>query len=126
MVAIRQFRLIVDGNATVNRMIHDDELYRAATIDLLSTLAQIDDNGCAVIKELTKTQMALVEDSLKRELKVSKKELAATHLVKLIIDESVCVLCVGGWLGGYKTIVCVPISVCDFNVHVCVFREGRA
>ena len=28
-----------------------------ATIDLLSTLAQIEDDGCAAIKELTQTQM---------------------------------------------------------------------
>ena len=86
MDAIRQFRLIVDGNANVIRMAYDDEVYRTATIDLLSNLARIDDDGCAVIKELTKTQMALVENFIKHELKVSKKELGATHLAKHTID----------------------------------------
>ena len=39
-----------------------------------------------VIKELTKTQMALVENFFNRELKASKKELGATHLAKHTID----------------------------------------
>ena len=84
--AIRQFRLIVDGNANIIRMAYDDEVYRTTIIDLLSNLARIDDDGCAAIKELTKTQMALVEDFLEHELKVSKKELGATHLAKHTID----------------------------------------
>ena len=82
MDAIRQFRFIVDGNAKVIRMAYGDEVYRTATIDLLSNLVRIDDDGCAVIKELTKTQTASVENFLKRELKVAKKELSATHLAK--------------------------------------------
>ena len=86
MDAIRQFRLIVDGNANVILMAYDDEVYRKATIDLLSNLARIDDDGCAAIKELTRTQMALAENFLKRALKVSKKELGATHLAKYTID----------------------------------------
>ena len=77
MDAIRQFRLIVDGKANVIRMAYDDEVYRTATIDLLSNLARIDDDGSAAIKEFSKTQMALVENFLKRELKVSKKDLFA-------------------------------------------------
>ena len=84
--AIRQFRLIVDGNANVIRIAYDDEVYHTATIDLLSNFARIDDNKCAAIKELTNTQYVLVENFLKRELKVSKKELGATHLAKHTID----------------------------------------
>ena len=86
MDAIQQFRLIVDGNANGIRMVYDDEIYSTAAIDLLSTSAWIDDDGCAAIKEFTKTHMALVKDFLKRELKVSKKELDATHLAKHTID----------------------------------------
>ena len=62
MDAIRQLRLIVDGIANVIRMAYDDEVYRTATIDLLSNLPRMDDDECAAIKELTKTQMALVEN----------------------------------------------------------------
>ena len=64
--AIREFRF-VDGNANIIRMVYNDELYRTATIDLLSTLARIGDDGCTATKELAKTQMALVEDFVKRE-----------------------------------------------------------
>ena len=71
MDAIRQCRLIVDGNANVIRMAYDDEVYRTATIDLLSNLARIDEDWWAAIKELIKTQVALVENFLNRELKVS-------------------------------------------------------
>ena len=49
-------------------------------------MARIDDDGYAAIKKLTETQMALVKDFLKRELKVSKQELGATHLAKHIVD----------------------------------------
>ena len=86
MDAIRKFRLIVDGNTSVIRVAYDDEVYHIATIDLLSKLAPIDDDRFAAIKELTKIQIALVEDFLKRKLKVSKKELSATHLAKHTID----------------------------------------
>ena len=86
MDAIRQFRLIVDGNANVIHTAYDYEVYLTATIDSLSYLARIDDDGCAAIKELSKTQMALVENFLKRELKVSKKELGASHLAEHTID----------------------------------------
>ena len=58
----------------------------AEIIDLLSTLARIDDDGCAAIAERANTQMALVEDFVKRELKVSKIDLGATHLAKHTID----------------------------------------
>ena len=71
--AIRQFRLIVDGNANVIRMAYNNKVYRTATIDLLPNLAWIDDDGCAAIKELTKTQMALVENFLKRDLRFQKR-----------------------------------------------------
>ena len=54
-------------------MAYDDKVYRTATIDLLSNLARIDDGGCTAIKELAKIQMAVVQNFLKRELKVSKK-----------------------------------------------------
>ena len=50
MDAIRQFRLIVDGNANVIRMAYGDEVYSTATIDLLFNLAWIDNDGCATIK----------------------------------------------------------------------------
>ena len=76
----------MDGYANIIRMAYDDEVYRTVTIVLLSNLARIDDDGCAGIKELTKTQMALVENFLKRELKVSNTELGATHLAKHTID----------------------------------------
>ena len=39
-----------------------------------------------ILKELTKWKMALVEDFLKREWKVLKKELGATHFTKYTID----------------------------------------
>ena len=86
MGAIRQFRLIVDGNANVIHMAYDDGVYRTDTIGLLSKLARIDGNGCAPNKEITRTQIALVEDFHKRELKVSKKELGTTHIAKQTID----------------------------------------
>ena len=54
-------------------MVHSDELFRTATIDLLSTLARIDENGCAAIKEHTTARMVLVENFLKRELEVLKR-----------------------------------------------------
>ena len=42
----RQFRLVLDGNAHVNCLVHDDKIFCAATIDLLSTLSRIDDDRC--------------------------------------------------------------------------------
>ena len=62
----------MDDSANVIRMVYEDGLLRTATIESFSTLVRIDDDRCAAIRKLTNAQMALVEDFLKRELKIER------------------------------------------------------